>query len=475
MNIVFYDFETTGVDVDFDQIIQVGAILINEKFEEQDRIDLRCRLNPGVVPSAAALLVNKTPILSLLEEKLSHYQMIEKLRNKFQEWSPAVFIGWNNIHFDEVMLRQALCKNLRELYITNTKGNRRSDALLIARAAEAFSPNSIKIPKNDKGKPTFKLDLIAPENGIKDFEAHTAIGDVQATIGMARLLKKNAPFVWEKARISREPDKIQEIFEEEIFYCAIFPWWREVFAVTHAGVNENNEKEIALFDLRYDPEEFFKYSLDDIYEELLKKDLPKKNAKIKTIKINHFPIFMEGKHANGQEEYAKIGIDVLEKRAEKIRQNKNFQKKVGKALTKRDKKKRKGYPRVYPEQLLYDKFPSNPDKICMSKFHNADWDDKLAFASNMEDEKLARYGKRIIFYESPDSLSDKDRSEVEKDIWKYTIETRWVSRCRGDDIKQEFYKVANKADDDGDQDALEKLEALELLWEDIAKKCKGLS
>ncbi len=116
-------------------------------------------------------------------------------------------------------------------------GNRRSDALLIARAAEAFSPNSIKIPKNDKGKPTFKLDLIAPENGIKDFEAHTAIGDVQATIGMARLLKKNAPFVWEKARISREPDKIQEIFEEEIFYCAPFslversfcryPCWRQ--------------------------------------------------------------------------------------------------------------------------------------------------------------------------------------------------------------------------------------------------------
>ncbi len=63
MNIVFYDFETTGVDVNFDQIIQVGAILINEKFEEKDRIDLRCRLNPGVVPSAAALLVNKTPIL----------------------------------------------------------------------------------------------------------------------------------------------------------------------------------------------------------------------------------------------------------------------------------------------------------------------------------------------------------------------------------------------------------------------------
>ena len=131
-NVVFYDFETTGIDTNFDQIIQVGAILVDGRFNEKDRIELRCRLNPGVIPNPGALLVNKTSIPSLLEERLSHYQMIEKLRNKFLEWSPAIFVGWNNIVFDEVMLRQALCKNLRELYITNTHGNRRSDALLLS-------------------------------------------------------------------------------------------------------------------------------------------------------------------------------------------------------------------------------------------------------------------------------------------------------------------------------------------------------
>ena len=467
-NVVFYDFETTGIDTNFDQIIQVGAILVDGRFNEKDRIELRCRLNPGVIPNPGALLVNKTSIPSLLEERLSHYQMIEKLRNKFLEWSPAIFVGWNNIVFDEVMLRQALCKNLRELYITNTHGNRRSDALLIARAVAAFSPNSVKVPRNDKGKLSFKLDLMAPANGIKDFDAHTAIGDVQATMGMARLFRERAPSVWERARISTKPDQIKEIFKEEIFYCAILPWWTEVFAFTYAGANRQNEKEVALFDLRYDPEEFLESSISDINR--LLDETPKRNAKIKTIKTNHLPIFMEGKHAGGQEEYAKIGTDVLEKRAEKIRQNENFQQKVSEALTERGEEKRQRYARDYPEQLLYDGFPSNPDKLLMNKFHDADWNDKLAFSNDIKDQKLTCYGKRIIFYESPDLLSDKVRSEVEKDIWRYAIETDQLSKCM-----TELDTAAANAEDNEDQDTLRKLEELNRLYANLQKKCENLS
>ena len=35
MNIVFYDFETTGRDKYWDQIIQVGAILCDENLNEE--------------------------------------------------------------------------------------------------------------------------------------------------------------------------------------------------------------------------------------------------------------------------------------------------------------------------------------------------------------------------------------------------------------------------------------------------------
>ena len=127
MNIVFYDFETTGRNKWFDQIIEVGAILVDGDLNEKDRIQLRCQIKPGVVPSAAALLINKTSVSSLLKESRSHYQMIEELRSKFLEWSPAIFVGWNSIKFDEDLLRQALFQNLRPPYLTNTHGNQRAD------------------------------------------------------------------------------------------------------------------------------------------------------------------------------------------------------------------------------------------------------------------------------------------------------------------------------------------------------------
>ena len=50
MNYIFYDFETTGRDSNWDQIIQVGAILTNSNFQEIDRFDARCYLLPDIIP-----------------------------------------------------------------------------------------------------------------------------------------------------------------------------------------------------------------------------------------------------------------------------------------------------------------------------------------------------------------------------------------------------------------------------------------
>ena len=78
-NFVFYDFETSSSNKYWDQIIQIGAVLTNDNLEELDRFDLRCRLNPGVIPSAMALLVNKSTPHMLKNSNVSHYEMIDNL------------------------------------------------------------------------------------------------------------------------------------------------------------------------------------------------------------------------------------------------------------------------------------------------------------------------------------------------------------------------------------------------------------
>ena len=65
MNFVFYDLESTGRSSTWDQIIQVGAVLVNDTFDILDRLDLRCSLKPGLIPEPGALLVNKTTLKCL--------------------------------------------------------------------------------------------------------------------------------------------------------------------------------------------------------------------------------------------------------------------------------------------------------------------------------------------------------------------------------------------------------------------------
>ena len=134
-NFVFYDFETSSSNKFWGQIIQIGAVLTNDNLEELDRFDARCRLNPGIIPEAMALIVNKTSPKMLKNSNLSHYQMIRSFVETLQRWGKATYIGFNSIEFDEEFLRSTLFQTLEYPYITSTNGNTRGDVLSLARAA----------------------------------------------------------------------------------------------------------------------------------------------------------------------------------------------------------------------------------------------------------------------------------------------------------------------------------------------------
>ena len=175
MNIIFYDFETSGrgrfdknnktMNGQWDQILQVGAILCNENLDELDRFEMKCSLNKSLIPHPAALLVNGLSMSSIRStNNISNYTLVSEMIEKFSQWGPAVFIGYNSISFDEEFLRNALFQNLHENpYLTQINGNKRADVLNIARAASLYIPTCLKIPDGD-GK--FKLENLAQANNI---------------------------------------------------------------------------------------------------------------------------------------------------------------------------------------------------------------------------------------------------------------------------------------------------------------------
>jgi exonuclease I len=57
MGFVFYDLETTGISPAFDQPLQFAAIRTDDSVAEIERVNLRCRIAPHIIPSPQALIV----------------------------------------------------------------------------------------------------------------------------------------------------------------------------------------------------------------------------------------------------------------------------------------------------------------------------------------------------------------------------------------------------------------------------------
>src|SRR3546814_19814779 len=65
--------------------------------------------------------------------------------------------------------------------------------------SHALRPDDFEWPKRDDGATSFRLEHPAAANHVRIGDAHEALSDVRALIGMARLLKQTQPRLWEHA------------------------------------------------------------------------------------------------------------------------------------------------------------------------------------------------------------------------------------------------------------------------------------
>jgi len=133
----------------FDQIVQFAAIRTDNGLNETDRFELRSRIDPNVVPDVQAMLANGLSIEALTDQHLStHYQMMRDLNERLVSWSPAIFLGYNSIRFDEEFLRHALYRTLHTPYLTSLHGNGRNDVMSLALACSASGDNALRVRKH---------------------------------------------------------------------------------------------------------------------------------------------------------------------------------------------------------------------------------------------------------------------------------------------------------------------------------------
>ena len=407
MPYVFYDTETTGTATAFDQILQFAAIRTDDDLNELECFNIRCRLLPHIIPSPIALRVTHVTPAMLTDSALpSHYAMIRQIRNRLLAWSPATFIGFNSMSFDENLLRQALFQTLHPAYLTNTNGNARSDALRVAHAVSVYTPDALVIPTDEHGREVFRLDRLALANGYHHDDAHEAMADVVATMYMASLIRNRAPDIWKAMDRATTKNAVKDYVATESLFSLTESYFGRIYSwlVTPCGQNPKDAGQLAVFDLSFDPDDYRSLSAEDLVSVL--------NASpkvIRSIRANRQPIMMPADAAPASTKALQIPSDERRRRVEIIQGDPEFQGRVGQAqalrLADTD-------PPAHVEQRIYDGFPNAADEARMKQFHQVDWDDRSALAAQIEDPRLGEFARRLIYFERPEMLSQAQSAEL---------------------------------------------------------------
>ena len=476
MNLAIWDVESSSSSTSFGSIIEIGGILVDENFVEKDRFNFRCRLPEGEIPQAMALIVNKTGVDLLTKANLSHYQMLGEVEKIFKKWSPAIFLGWSNIGFDDEMIRKEFFKGIRYPYITNASPNKRHDGLNIARAAYAVDKNILKTEINEKGNAVMKLESLSRMNGFEASGAHSALFDAELTMKILSLIKKKQPETWGSFLKTSNRLDTETIFKKEkiftlneyfygksrLYLCAplhpkhcihpIYQWGQAV-------------------DLRVDVEPLLNLSIND-----LKLEMKKSPKFLRTIRSNKAPIILDSTYGMKEEPYNAIDVNLIKKRAEMVRGNEKFSQNIMIALRDiaEEKEQSKSQEDILAEESIYNRFTSNKDTALFPKWHAASWKEKLGLLDKFEDERLVGFGKKIIFQESPEVLPEGMLKSIKREIANRILSEKKEKWWTCKEFYYECDNLREKYSNDNDEEKLKFLDQLNNFVMSIEKKYQNV-
>ncbi len=473
MNLAIWDIESSSASTDFGSIIEIGGVLVDENFKEKDRFNLRCRLPEGEIFQAMALIVNKTSIKKLTQANLSHYQMLAEVEKIFKKWSPAIFLGWSNIGFDDEMIRKEFFKGIRYPYLTNAAPNKRHDGINIARAAYAVDPNILEVEFNEKNNAVFKLESLARMQGIDSSDAHSALADAEMTAKVLSIVKKKQEHTWNDfLKTANKSDTETIIKKGDIFTLNEYYYGKSRLHLvvplhTKYCMHPIYQGWYYSVDLRTDVEPLLNLSINE-----LKVEMKKSPKFLRTIRSNKAPIIVDAKFGMKAEPYNAMDESLIKKRAEIVQKNEKFSQNILVALREaaEEKEHSKSQEDIYAEESIYTKFTSNKDTALFPAWHAASWKDKLKLLDKFEDDRLVGFGKKIIYQEAPETLPPDILKSMKRDIAKRILSERKEKWWTIPTLYTEIDTLREKYTNENDEEKLNLLDEFNNYAMSIQKK-----
>jgi exodeoxyribonuclease-1 len=427
VSFVLYDVETTGLAKRFDQIVHFAALRTDSELRIIDRLQTRCRLMPHIIPSPEAVHVTRLRIEQLTDPALpSHFEMVSAIRRTLQSWCPALFLGFNSLSFDEEFLRHAFYQCLYDAYLTNTQGSARADVLSLCRMTAALRPDVLRPAVDSTGREVFKFKPLAEANAIATPLAHEAMADVLTMHSLCVLVRTRAPEIWSQfLRFSRKSSVESFITDEEAFLFSEMVGNRHRARIV-MRIGQHTEQAIRHYclDLNTDIEQLRVLTQDELVELCKSADRP-----VVTIRTNAAPTLWALYDAT-PEHLAPFDETELLERVAQLRDDRPFLARLCRAAQAAEPEYS---PSPHVEEQLYERgFPPTEDKILMTKFHAAPWEEKAVLARRFRDERYRRLALRLLYIERPDLLKADLRLASERELRNRLMAaadagTRWRS------------------------------------------------
>lgn len=412
MSFVIYDVETTGLNRRFDQILHFAAIRTDDTLAPTATLEVRSRLLPYVVPSPKALMLTGTSLKDITSPlRPSHYQMVCDIQRTLAGWSPALFLGYNSIRFDEEFLRQAFYQCLHPTFLTNTNNNARADVLNLTRAVACLRPGVLQVPRDSDGRQIFRLSDLAAANGFISMGAHDAMRDVELTLQLCQRVRDEAPDIWSNfTRFASRQSVLAFIREEAAFgYFDNFEGTRSVRPLTLIGVSPLDGNVHYCLDLTHDVDALRRLT-DDELGELVR---ARSASPIRRLKANASP-FVCHLWELSADDLEPADEDELMRLAQGVQSDDEFVARLTAAARTTD--------RTYPPsdhvelQIYGNGWPSNEDVAACRRFHESPWEIRLDIALGLVDLRFRRLGRRLVYFERPDLLRPVDRSAFDAEV-----------------------------------------------------------
>ena len=322
--------------------------------------------------------------------------MMKLLHEYINKWSPCIWTGWNAIGFDFVMLQKENYRSLFPIYITNQNGNEHSDFLPVTRASKIFYPDCIKTEISEKSNPVFRLDSIGPLNfpNMDKKKMHTAMGDCETCLDVMRKIKKEAGPIYSAAQKTTGKFSAKEKIENTKIFTTVFYFYGKArpYVVTYL-CDHGKYTWPMVFCLENDPKDLM--SLD--YKSL-KESMKKPGKWVRALPLKH-PMVLDPSYGLKTDLYKELGFNLLTERANKVRENKEFAKRVSLILGEIAQEKQAAKDKKNKEKLSHEDsliaggFPSSKDQNIMKEFQAIDdWKYKYKIISKIEDSRFIYLG-----------------------------------------------------------------------------------